>query len=125
MPADPARIQKFSNDGIVISRVDAALKANFPAAEDRGSDEIEMFFRFQADAEAMVDERWNVLKQISRPHEGVEISTDLGLGVTIAVTPRVPKFTVIDAGRGLNAALNVRAFVQDGTTDRFSIELLG
>ena len=124
MSADPARIAKFSNDGIVISRVDDAIKAKYPNAEDFGTSEIEMFFRNQADADAMLDEKWNALKVANRVHEGVEITQDLGLGTTIQLSPVVPRLQTIDESRGIDASLAVRAFVQDMTTDRYSIELL-
>lgn len=124
MTADPARIAKFSVDGIVVSRVDATIKTNFPNAEDLGQSEIEMFFRLEADADAMLEEKWAIFSSASRPHEGVELEDSLGLGTTIAISPRVPRFQTVDEERGMNVSLAARAYVQDMTTDRYSIELL-
>jgi hypothetical protein len=59
VPATPARIAISLNDGVVLSKVDAAIKANHPNAEDAGSSEIEMFFDNAGDAQALLDERWN------------------------------------------------------------------
>ncbi len=83
-----------------------------------------MFFRYEADAEAMLEEKWVVFSAASRPHEGVELEDSLGLGTTISISPRVPRFQVVDPERSMNVSLAARAYVQDLTTDRYSIELL-
>lgn len=125
MPATPARIAKSTVDGVALSRVDPALRAANPDAVDEGSSEIEMFFDDPADADVLLDERWNWRKQIARPHEAVEVEETLGLGTTQAIVPTIPQFTIRDASRGIDAQVKARAFVADHRVDRYSVELVG
>lgn len=125
MPANPARIPMMTTDGVVMSRVDTALRTAHPNAQDEGNQEREYFFDSEADTNAMVDELWNWRKTPGRIHEAVEFDTATGLGTTIALTPAVPLATVVDETRGLNVTARVRAFAADYTKERYSAELLG
>lgn len=115
----------MTTDGIVLSRVDTALRAAQPNATDEGDQEIEMFFDSEADAGVLLDERWNWKKTVGRIHEAVEVDTGFGFGTLIAVAPAIPVLTVQDPSRNLNVVAKVRAFAADYTTERYSIEVLG
>lgn len=125
MAATPARIAKSTVDGVALSRVDAALRAEHPDAIDDGSAEIEMFFDDPVDADLLLEERWTWRKQVGRIHEAVEVSDSLGLGTTVPVVPAVPQFQVRDAKRLIDTTAKTRAFVADHQADRYSVELLG
>lgn len=126
MPATPSRIAISLNDGIVLSKIDAAIKANHPNAEDSGENEIEMFFDNSADAQVLLDERWNWKSAAGRPREQIEIDSTFGLGTLIPVTPAVPRFTITDSDRGIAAALCMaRSYSLDYNTDRYAVELAG
>jgi hypothetical protein len=125
MVATPARIAMMTTDGVVISRVDAALRVAHPNAADEGSTEREYFFDDETDTAVMVDEYFNWRKAPGRPHEAVEFGAGLGLGTIVAVTPAVPQATVIDESRGIGSVCKVRAFAVDHGKDRYSVELLG
>src|SRR4051812_25184486 len=125
MPASPARIPMMTSDGVALSRVDSALRTAQPNASDENGTEREYFFDTQADTDAMIDEYWNWRKTPGRVHEAVETDSGFGLGTTVAVSPAIPQFTVVDDGRGINALARVRAFAVDYTKERYSVELLG
>lgn len=125
MPVNPARIPMMTTDGVVLSRVDTVLRAAHPNATDEGDQEIEMFFDSDADADVLLDERWNWKKTAGRIHEAVEVDASFGFGTLIAVAPTVPNLTVQDSSRSLNVVAKVRAFAADYTIERHSIELLG
>jgi hypothetical protein len=126
MPATPATIAKLTNDGLVVTAELPAVKALFPIdARNLGENEIETFFDSGADAQAMIDEKLSILGQVPRPHEGIEIDTQIGIGSSIPISPSIPRFTLIDEPRGLLAIARVRAIADDMETDRFSIEMLG
>ncbi len=116
----------MTSDGVVLSRVDTALRALHPNAVDEGGEEREYFFDSEADTAVMVDEYWNWRKVPGRPHEAVEIeATTVAFGSTVSLTPAVPQFTAIDDSRGMNTVLKLRAFAADYTIERHSLELLG
>jgi hypothetical protein len=125
MPASPARIPMMTSDGVVLSRVDAALRAVHPNAVDEGGTEREYFFDSEADTAVLVDEYWNWRKTPGRPHEAIEVEVGLGLGTTTPVAPAVPQLLVTDADRSLAGLLKVRAFAVDHGIDRHSVEVLG
>lgn len=128
MPALPADIARYTSDGIVVSTDKAtgdAIKATHADARDLGTSEIEMFFDDPADASVLLNERFAYLSQVGPVHEGIEVEDNLGLGTTIAITPAVPKFRIVDESRLLDTEARVRAFARDMTTDRYSVEVLG
>jgi hypothetical protein len=125
MPATPAWIGEFTVDGVVLSRVDTAIRAADPAAVDLGDREIEMFFDFAADGDIVLDERWNLQKQRGRFHEAVEFEIGaLPLGTFVALTPALPTINVTDRARSISVVPRTRAYVNDYQTERSSIELL-
>ncbi len=125
MVATPARIALSLNDGVVLSKVDANLKAQHPNAVSADS-EIEMFFDEAADAQVLLDERWAWRSTPGRPKEQLELSSDLGIGTTIPLAPILPTFAINDEERGLRGhRCAVRGFSVDHTTDRYAVELLG
>lgn len=125
MPALPARIPLMTTDGVVLSRVDSALRAANPNAVDDGDSEIEMFFDSETDGAVLLDERWNWQKTVGRIHEAVEVDTSFGFGTLIAVAPAIPNLNVLDSSRNLIVVAKVRAYASDYTIERHSIELLG
>lgn len=125
MPASPARIPLMTSDGIVLSRVDLAVRAAHPNAADASGSDREFFFDNEADQAALLDEYFNWRKQPGRIHEAVEVEATFGLGISIALTPAIPQVNALDDGRGLNVFAKIRAYAADYTTERFSLELLG
>lgn len=126
MSATPARIAICLNDGVVLSKVDTTIKTNHPNAEDDGDNEIEMFFDSSADAQVLLDERWNWKSTAGRPREQIELDSSFGLGTTVAIAPAVPKFTITDDDRGIAAvSCMTRAYSIDYNVERYAIELVG
>ena len=115
----------MTSDGVVLSRVDTALRAAHPNAVDQGATEREYFFDSEADTAVMLDEYWNWRKTPGRIHEAIEVDATFGLGTSIAITPAVPQMTVVDDSRSINVLARVRAFAADYTIERHSVELLG
>lgn len=125
MVATPARIALSLNDGVVLSKTDAALKADHPNAVSADT-EIEMFFDTASDAQVLLDERWAWRSAPGRPKEQIELSADLGLGTTTPLTPALPTFTIADETRGIRGAVcAVRGFSIDHNTDRYAVEIVG
>lgn len=123
MPATPARIALSLNDGVLLSKVDAALKGNHPNAVSEDN-EIESFFDTQADAQVLLDERWAWRSAIGRAREQIEMDSAFGLGTTIPVTPALPKITITDERRSIvGVAMMVRGYAIDYNTDRYAVEL--
>lgn len=125
MVATPARIALSLNDGVVLSKLDAALKGNHPNAVSADS-EIEMFFDNPADAQILLDERWAWRSAPGRPKEQLELAADLGLGTIVPLAPALPTYTINDETRGLRGAVcAVRGFSVDHNTDRYAVEVIG
>ena len=124
MPALPADIARFTNDGVVLTNEDLALRAAHPDAKDTGGGEVETFFDYAADAQVLLDERWGILSRVSAVHEGIEIEDSAGLGDAIPYTPNVPCFTIIDAERDIETVARLRAVVYEGGSDRYSVEVV-
>lgn len=126
MPATPARIALSLNDGVVLSKADSTIKANHPNAEDAGGSEIEMFFDNAADAQVLLDERWDLKSVVGRPREQIEVDTSLGLGTIIPIAPAVPTFTITDETRGIVAvSCMTRSYSIDYNSERYAIEVVG
>jgi len=126
MPATPADISRFTTDGIVITSptdpaVTAAILAEHVDALDGAGEEIEMFFDDPADAQIMLDEKFTYLRQAVIVHEGIEVDETVDLAEDAATIPSV---RVIDAMRGIDQVVRVRAYAQDMGADRFSVEVL-
>jgi hypothetical protein len=123
MVATAARIALATNDGIVLSKLDATIKTNHPNA-DGDDQEIESFFDAQADAQVLLDERWAWKSAVGRAREMIEFDSGFNLGTTVAVTPAVPTITVTDEARGIIAQVaKVRAYSIDYNTERYAVEL--
>lgn len=123
MPASPADIAKYTQDGELLTYEDAALKAAHPIAKDQG--EISTYIRYSSDAALLLAERGVLQGGVGKLHEAVEVDQSLGIGTDIPITPQVPTFTAIDDTRDLNAPARLRAVVQDFETERYSVELIG
>lgn len=104
MPATPARIALSLNDGVLLSKADATIKANHPNAVEQDN-EIESFFDSEADAQVLLDERWAWRSAAGRFREAIEIDSDLGLGTIIPVTPALPTILIYDEARGIGDTL--------------------
>lgn len=124
MPATPADVARYTQDGVVITEKDTAIKAAHPDARDTGKGEIEMFFDNAADGELVLAERFALLSQVSALHEGIEVSDTLGLGTTIPLGPSVPCFRVIDASRSIDIVARTRAYVYEAAGDQYSVEVI-
>lgn len=126
MPANPADIGKFTTDGVVITvpllqaDSDAIAADNIDARYTETP--IEMFYDTAADTQAMLLERFGYLSRVGPLHIGVEVAEAIDLGGAIAITPTVPAFTLVDGETVTN--VRTRAYAQDMTTDRFSIEVI-
>jgi hypothetical protein len=128
MPATPADIAAYTNDGVVLTApTDATVSAAISAThiDARTSDgEIEMFYDLAGDAQIMLTERFSYLSIVDPVHLGIEVEEAIALGDTIPIAPTVPTFGVIDDTVGLNASVRCRAYAHDMGTDRFSVEVL-
>lgn len=123
MVATAARIALSLNDGVVLSKVDATLKAEHPNAVSQDS-ELETFFDTAADAQVLLDERWQWKSSLGRAREMIEFDSGLNLGTSVAVTPAVPTITVTDEKRGIIAQVaKIRAYAIDYNTERYAVEL--
>lgn len=125
MSALPADIAKYTNDGVVITNENAALRAAHPEADDLLDQPVEMFFDTVADGQALLDEKFALLSQINPVHEGIEVDENLRLGQTIAIAPTVPCFRIVDEERGIDVVARTRAYAHEMASDRFSIEVIG
>jgi hypothetical protein len=124
MTATPADVARYTQDGVVVSQEDAALRANHPDAIDGGNNELEMFYDDPADADIILAERFDLLSQVSALHEGIEVNESLGFGASVAISPTVPCFRVIDAVRGIDTVARTRAYVYEAAGDNYSVEVL-
>lgn len=123
MVATAARIALSLNDGVLLAKVDATLKANHPNAVSEDS-ELETFFDTAADAQVLVDERWAWKSAVGRAREMVEFDSSFNLGTTVPVTPAVPTMTLTDEARGIYAqSAKIRAYSIDYNTERYAVEL--
>lgn len=123
MTALPDDIAKYTTDGVVITAEDAALKALHPDAINRGTEEIEFFFRVQAHAQVMLDEKLDMLSRPAPLSEGVEVEESLNIGTVIPIAPTVPNFRFIDEDRLIDVVARTRAFAYETGSDRYSVEL--
>lgn len=123
MPASPARIAKSTVDGVVVERIDPALKQLHANAVD--VDEIETFFDDAGDAQAMLNERFTWSSDPARLREAIEFDGTVDLGTGISLTPASPIFRVIDESRDLDDYGAVRAYAANYESDRFALELIG
>lgn len=126
MTALPADIAKFTNDGVVIRTDDAAgaaILADHPNARSiEDGREIEMFFTDTDDAQVLLDERFALMSEPGL-HDGIEVEETLGLGTTIALSPTVPCFTVIDQDNIATVA-RTRSYARSMSADRYAVEAL-
>lgn len=126
MPAVPADIGKYTNDGVIITSPINPAESAAIAAEHIDAryttEAIEMFFDTAADAQAMLDERFEYQSQVGPLHLGIEVAEAIDIGGAIPVAPQVPTFTVVDGD--ITTVVRTRAYAQDMNTDRFSIEVI-
>lgn len=123
MTALPADISKYTKDGVVVTLADETVRDAHPDAVDQRETEIEMFYANAADAQAMLQERFDILSKVNAITEAIEIDEGLELGTTIPLTPSVPCFTIVDETRGIETVVRARAFAYDTGQERFSIEV--
>jgi hypothetical protein len=123
MPATPADIARYTQDGVAITYKDTVLKAAQPNAIDAG--EIPTLFRYEADGLAMLNERASLQSGVGKFHEAVEVDEVLGIGSIVSVTPITPSFRAIDETRDIDVIARTRSTSFDGTIDRYSVELVG
>lgn len=127
MPALPADVAKYTQDGIVIetdAAAGAVIKAAHIDARDLGDGEIEMFFTNPAHAQIMLNERFGYVSVIDPLHEGIEVEEALALGTTVPITPIVPSFLAVDESRSISKNTRTRAFAHDTGVDHFSVEVM-
>lgn len=124
MPALPADIARYTNDGIQLSHEDASIAAAHPDAVDLGDDTLEMFFYSASDAEIVLAERFGILSQANPPHEGLVVEESLGLGSTIEITGTVPCFRFISSIQSIDQLMRTRAYAYEAGSDQYSIELI-
>lgn len=124
MPATPERIRLLLNDGVVLSRADPSLKADYANAEG-SSAEVESFFDNADDADVILEQRWLFLSEPGRKREQIETSSRLRLGTGVSVVPAAPKIRVVDRRRGLDERVTVRAYSIDYNSERYAIECIG
>lgn len=124
MSADPADIARFTNDGVVVTVSDPALKAAHSEAADEFGSPIEMFYVDAADGLTMLEEKFILRSQLNPAHEGIEVEESLRLGQDIPIAPSVPCFRIVDADRGLDVVARTRAYAFETEQDRFSIEVI-
>jgi hypothetical protein len=125
----PGDIALYTTDGVLLtSPVDPAVSAAIAAdnidAKSSGTSEVIMFFDNASDGQIYLDERFSYQSKVNPAHLGIEIEDILPLGDTIALTPNVPTFTVIDRDINFISTVRTRAYAHDMGTDRFSIEVL-
>jgi hypothetical protein len=125
MSADPADIAKATSDGIVLTITNPTIQANHPDARDLGDTYLEMFFVNEADAVAVLNQRFQILSQINAPHLAVVTEETLGLGQGISVLGVTPCFQTVDARRGIDQNLRTRSFAHECGSDQYSIEVMG
>lgn len=127
MVATPSDIARFTTDGVLLTTdavLGAAVLVAHPDARRTDKDrEVEMFFVNPAHAQLLLNERFELLRKGAPLHDGVEVEQSLGIGTTVAIAPRVPCFTVIDADGTVTVA-RLRAYVSNRATDRFAVEVL-
>lgn len=122
MTADPATIAKYTRDGVLLVVQNDALKAQNPNALDGG--EIISFFRYEADAQVLLNERADILGRVNGLHDAVEVTAELGIGTRIPVVPVVPSIRLIDEKRDIDVTARTRASAYDMNTDRYSLEMI-
>lgn len=123
MTALPADISKYTNDGVVLTAENLALKAAHPDAVDLGTEELEFFFNSTAHAATMLAEKLALRSNPVPLCEGVEVEESLGIGLSIPISPTVPCFRFIDEERGIDTVARTRAFAYETGSDRYSVEL--
>jgi len=127
MPALPADIARFTTDGVVLSTDlvagQAVLDAHPNARRTSEGQEIEMFFVNAADAQTVLDERFELLSLGGPLHDGIEVEESLQIGTVIPVQPSVPCWQVTDAdARTIN--VRTRGYARKMSIDRYAIEVL-
>lgn len=128
MPAAPADVAKYTNDGVVLRAPDAAtsaaIKALHAEARTTGDGEIEMFFVNPDHAQVLLTEKAGLLTQVAPFHAAIETEETLGIGDTVPIFPIVPSFRCIDEALGIDVVARTRAFGRDPSTDRNSVEVI-
>lgn len=130
MAADPADIALYTTEGVIVyspsnPAVGAAILAVHIDAQNLVDTQIETFFDSATDAQVLLDEAWAILSTVNPASYGIEIDDTLGLGSSLAVTPTVPCFTIVDDVRGTTQVARVRAYTAEYGSDRFAVEMLG
>lgn len=124
MTATSADVARFTNDGVLLTARDTAIRDQNAGSEDL-SDEIITFFDNEEAGQAMLDERFALVSMLGRMHEAIEIEDNMGLGLTLPIVPFIPHFYVIDESRALAGRAALRAYSFDHNNDRYALELTG
>lgn len=123
MTALPADVAKYTQDGVVVTSEDLALKAAHRDAQDLGTAEIESFFVDPANTQTMLDETLDLLSNPAPLALAIEVDETIRIGTSIPYTPKVPTFRYIDDAKEIDALPRLRGFAYEMGTDRYSIEL--
>jgi|SRR5882672_36290 len=128
MPALPADIAQFTNDGVVVTSptdptITDLISSNFIDAQHT-QDPLEVFFDNAADAQLLLDERFLYQKEGGPVHVGIEVDDGLTLGLTTDVVPTVPTVQVYDEPHKIATLARVRGYALNMETDKYAIEAM-
>lgn len=121
MTALPADVALFTNDGVVLTAENEAVKLAYPDAQ---AVEMETMFNDPAHGQIMLNQRFAVMSMIDRAHEAVELEDRLGLGTTVPIAPRSPAFVLHDDDRNLHVRTVVSGYSFVFETNRYAVELM-
>ncbi len=107
MPATAARIAFCSQEFRTVAASDSAIKTRYgAAARDTLDAPVETFFDSASDTQAMVDERFALLKRDARKFS-VEIARLVDFSGGLSFLQTVPAATLIDTEKGANLAVAI------------------
>ena len=124
MPALPADIRRYTNDGVVVTADDVAIRNAHANAVDALQEEVEMFYADPDVGQMRVDERLASLSTPDPLHEMVEVSDSFGINDIMQASLYVPHFLVVDEERGVSRICRTRAFSLDLEDDREAVEVI-
>lgn len=122
--ATPARIRRSIRAAEFARFTDNAVLARRPDAKDGYASVRETFWDDTDDAQVMVNELAAVLGA-ERMHEAFETSAQLDLGGSIALTPQLPRFRMLDRSRELDRVMTLKGMAKDLGSSRVALEVVG
>ncbi|HBK92543.1 MAG TPA: hypothetical protein DDZ68_12825 [Parvularcula sp.] len=123
--ATPQRIRQITRDNVVVRATDPAVRSLHPRARPVDTvDPFETFYDDPADAQAILDERFALLKVKAR-HAAVEIDDDIDVGGSLSISPTLPSLIARDDVAGINFTGRLRGSAINGATDRMAVEIYG